>query len=49
MALFAQLHDICFWGQGGYDFETVYNLPLWLKNFIFSQIYYKILYKIFLI
>lgn len=37
MALFTQLHEICFWGQGGYDFETVYNLPLWLRNFIFSQ------------
>ena len=37
MALFTQLHEICFWGQGGYDFETVYNLPLWLRNFIFSK------------
>jgi len=37
MALFTQLHEMCFWGQGGYDFETVYNLPIWLRNFIFNN------------
>ena len=37
MSLFTQLHEICFWGQGGYDFETIYNLPIWLRNFIFSR------------
>jgi hypothetical protein len=36
--LFLQIHDICFWGQGGYDFSTVYNLPIWLRKFILLQL-----------
>ena len=36
--LFLQIHDICFWGQGGYNFETVYNLPIWLRKFILNQL-----------
>jgi len=36
--LFLQIHDVCFWGQGGYDFDTVYNLPIWLRKFILSQL-----------
>lgn len=36
--IFLQIHDICFWGQGGYDFDTVYNLPLWLRKFILAQL-----------
>lgn len=36
--LFLQIHDICFWGQGGYDFSTVYNLPVWLRKFILLQL-----------
>lgn len=33
-ALFAQLHDIVFNGNGGYSFETVYEFPIWLRKFI---------------
>lgn len=36
--MFLQIHDICFWGQGGYDFNTVYNLPIWLRKFILNQL-----------
>ena len=36
--LFLQIHDICFWGQGGYDFDTVYNFPIWLRKFVLSQL-----------
>jgi hypothetical protein len=32
-ALFAQLHDIVFHGNGGYSFETVYEFPIWLRKF----------------
>jgi len=35
---FTQIHEIVFHGQGGYDWETVYNMPLWLKKFTFEQI-----------
>jgi hypothetical protein len=32
-ALFNQLHDIVFNGNGGYSFETVYEFPIWLRKF----------------
>ena len=36
--LFTQIHEIVFHGQGGYDWETVYNMPLWLRRFTFDRI-----------
>ena len=36
--LFSQIHEIVFHGQGGYDWETVYNMPVWLRNFTFNKI-----------
>lgn len=32
-----------FFGKGGYDWETVYNMPIWLRKFTFNNIneYYK--------
>jgi hypothetical protein len=33
--LFTQIHEIVFYGQGGYDWETVYNMPVWLRKFTF--------------
>jgi hypothetical protein len=36
--LFLQIHDICFWSQGGYDFNTVYNLPIWIRKFVLVQL-----------
>ncbi len=42
-SLFTQIHNILFHGKGGYDFETIYNMPIWLRKFTFSEIdnYYK--------
>ena len=42
-SLFDQIHDIVFYGKGGYDFHTVYNLPIWLRKYTHKQIfeYYK--------
>ena len=41
--LFSQIHEIVFHGQGGYDWETVYNMPIWLRNFTFNKMkeYYE--------
>ena len=41
--LFTQIHEICFHGQGGYDWNTVYNMPRWLRLFTFDKIneFYK--------
>jgi len=27
-----------FFGKGGYDWETVYNMPIWLRRFTFNNI-----------
>jgi len=37
-SLFTQIHEIIFHGKGGYDYETVYNMPIWLRNFTFESI-----------
>tara|TARA_R110002020_G_scaffold136857_3_gene305506 strand:- start:21042 stop:21296 length:255 start_codon:yes stop_codon:yes gene_type:complete len=36
--LFSIIHQIIFHGKGGYDYETVYNMPIWLRKFTFSEI-----------
>ena len=41
--LFKQIHEIVFHGKGGYSWETIYNMPIWLRKFTFFQIqnFYK--------
>jgi hypothetical protein len=36
--LFAQIHDIVFYGNGGYDWHTVYDMPIWLRRLTFNMI-----------
>jgi hypothetical protein len=36
--LFTQIHEIVFHGKGGYSWETVYNMPVWLRRFTYKQI-----------
>ncbi len=36
--LFKQIHEIVFHGKGGYDYNTIYNMPVWLRKFTFSEI-----------
>lgn len=36
--LFKQIHEIVFNGQGGYDWTTVYNMPIWLRRFTFETL-----------
>ena len=36
--LFTQIHEIVFYGQGGYDWGTVYNMPIWLRKFTFYKL-----------
>jgi hypothetical protein len=42
-AVFTQIHEIVFHGKGGYDWNTIYNMPIWLRKFTFNKInsYYK--------
>ncbi len=37
-SLFKQIHQIVFHGKGGYDWNTVYNMPIWLRRFTFNEI-----------
>jgi len=37
-ALFKQIHEIVFYGNGGYDWHTIYNMPIWLRNLTFNLI-----------
>jgi hypothetical protein len=36
--LFTQIHEIIFYGNGGYDWGTIYNLSIPLRGFIYTQI-----------
>ena len=36
--IFKQIHEILFHGKGGYDYNTIYNMPLWLRKFTFNEI-----------
>jgi hypothetical protein len=36
--LFTQIHSLVFHGKGGYDYATIYNMPIWLRKFTFSEI-----------
>ena len=35
--VFSQIHDIVFYGKGGYDWHTIYNMPIWLRKFTFNK------------
>lgn len=36
--IFSEIHEIVFHGQGGYDWDTIYNMPIWLRKFTFNKI-----------
>lgn len=38
LSIFKQIHEIVFHGKGGYDYHTIYNLPIWLRKFTFKEI-----------
>ena len=33
-----QIHEICFHGQGGYSWTEVYEMPLWLRKFVYQKV-----------
>jgi hypothetical protein len=37
VSLFQQIHEIVFHGKGGYDYNTIYNMPIWLRKFTFNK------------
>lgn len=38
MQLQTQIFEIVFYGKGGYDYETVYNMPIYLRNFTYRKV-----------
>jgi hypothetical protein len=38
LSIFKIIHEIVFNGQGGYDWNTVYNMPLWLRRFTYETL-----------
>jgi hypothetical protein len=38
MGLFSIIHEIVFHGNGGYNYDDVYNMPIWLRKFTFNKI-----------
>jgi hypothetical protein len=32
------IHDIVYHGKGGFDWHTVYNMPIWLRKFTYKRI-----------
>ena len=36
--LFTTIHEILFHGNGGYDYMTIYNMPIWLRKFTYNKL-----------
>lgn len=36
--LFKTIHEIVFHGNGGYDWHTIYEMPIWLRTFTFNSL-----------
>ena len=32
------IHDIVYYGKGGFDWTTIYEMPIWLRNFTYKRI-----------
>ena len=32
------MNEIVFHGKGGYSWDTVYDMPIWLRNFTFQKL-----------
>ena len=37
------IHDICYHGKGGYDYYTVYDMPIWLRKLTYNFIPNKLI------
>ena len=38
LSVFNQIHEIVFHGQGGYSYDIIYNMPIWLRNYTFYKL-----------
>jgi thioredoxin-related protein len=38
LSMYTIIHEIVFHGKGGYTWDTIYNMPIWLRRFTFEKI-----------
>jgi hypothetical protein len=38
LSVFNNIHDIVYYGNGGFSWTEVYNMPIWLRKFTFNKI-----------
>ena len=38
LSVFNQIHEIVFHGQGGYSYDIIYNMPIWLRVYTFNTL-----------
>jgi hypothetical protein len=38
LSIFNQIHEIVFHGQGGYSYDVIYNMPIWLRVYTFNKL-----------
>jgi hypothetical protein len=36
--MFSMIHDIVYHGGGGFDWHTIYNMPIWLRKLTYNKI-----------
>ena len=36
--MFSQIHEIVFNSNEGYDWNTIYHMPIWLRTFTFNKL-----------
>jgi hypothetical protein len=36
--MYEMIHDIVYYGKGGFDWVTIYNMPIWLRKFTYKRI-----------
>jgi hypothetical protein len=38
MIIFTDIHEIIFHGNGGYSYNDVYSMPIWLRKFTYNKL-----------
>ncbi len=38
ISVFSDIHEIVFHGKGGYTYDVVYNMPIWLRKFTINKL-----------
>ena len=36
--MYTKIHEIAYYGRGGYSWDIVYNMPIWLRKFTYNKV-----------